>query len=56
MTVRFGIVGVGWWARRYRNARVFCLQSGHDSRAYENPNFREVVRRGIVWLSGRLQG
>ena len=42
------------WARRYKNARVFCFQSGHDHNAYENPNFRRVVSRGIQWAAGRL--
>ena len=37
------------WTRRYKNARVFCFQSGHDHNAYENPNFRLVVSRGIQW-------
>ena len=43
------------WTRRYKNARVFCFQSGHDHNAYENPNFRLVVSRGIQWAAGRLQ-
>lgn len=42
------------WTRRYKNARVFCFQSGHDHNAYENPNFRRVVSRGIQWAAGRL--
>ena len=42
------------WTRQYRNARVFCLQSGHDSSAYADPNFRTVVYRGIQWLAARI--
>ena len=42
------------WTRRYKNARVFCFQSGHDHHAYENPNFRLVISRGIQWAAGRL--
>ena len=42
------------WTRRYKNARVFCFQSGHDHNAYENPNFRRVISRGIQWAAGRL--
>jgi len=41
------------WTRQYKNARVFCYQSGHDNQAYTNPNFRKVVARGIHWLAGR---
>jgi type 1 glutamine amidotransferase len=42
------------WTRQYGSARVFCLESGHDDRAYSDPNFRTVVERGIHWLAGRL--
>ena len=42
------------WTRRYKKARVLCFQSGHDHNAYENPNFRRVVSRGIQWAAGRL--
>ena len=40
------------WSREYGKSRVFCLQSGHDNVTYSNPNFREVLRRGIVWCAG----
>ena len=42
------------WARRYKQARVFCFQSGHDHNAYENPNFRQVISRGIQWVARRI--
>jgi len=42
------------WTRRYRNARVFCLQSGHDNQTYADPHFRRVVSRGIQWVAGRI--
>ena len=42
------------WTRQYRNARVFCYQSGHDDQAYSDPTFRTVVTRGIQWLAGRI--
>ncbi|MDE2638780.1 MAG: ThuA domain-containing protein [Chloroflexota bacterium] len=42
------------WTRRFKNARVFCFQSGHDHNAYENTNFRLVVSRGIQWVASRL--
>jgi len=42
------------WTRRFRGSRVFCLQSGHDNRTWENHNFREVLRRGILWAAGRI--
>jgi type 1 glutamine amidotransferase len=42
------------WTRPYRNSRVFCFQCGHDNQAWENPNFREVLARGIRWTAGRM--
>jgi len=42
------------WTRRFKNARVFCFQSGHDHHAYENPSFRHVISRGIQWAARRL--
>ncbi len=42
------------WTRRYRAARVFCYQAGHDASAYGDANFQEVLRRGIWWSAGRL--
>ncbi len=39
------------WAREYGNSRIFCFQSGHDNVTYSNPNFREVLRRGIEWCA-----
>ena len=41
------------WTRQYRNARVFNFQSGHDGVAWANPNFQEVLRRGVFWAAGR---
>jgi len=41
------------WTRPYRNARVFCYQAGHDNRTWVDPNFQDVLRRGILWTAGR---
>lgn len=40
------------WTRQFKKARVFCLESGHDNQTWVNANFREVLRRGLLW-SGR---
>lgn len=40
------------WTRQYKNARIFCYQSGHDSKAYNNDNFRKVLKNGIIWVAG----
>ena len=39
------------WTRQHRAARVFCYQSGHDRRVYEDPGFRTVLERGIRWVA-----
>lgn len=40
------------WTRRFHDSRVFCFQSGHDDRAYSNPQFRTVLDRGVEWTAG----
>ena len=42
------------WVRQYKRARVLCYQQGHDRRAYDHPNWRRVLSRGIQWVAGRL--
>jgi hypothetical protein len=42
------------WTHQLGAARVFCLQPGHDSREYADPNFRTLLSRGIQWVAGRL--
>jgi len=42
------------WVRQYGRARICGLMLGHDSAAYENPNYRELVARAIRWSAGRL--
>ncbi|HHX44495.1 MAG TPA: ThuA domain-containing protein [Chloroflexi bacterium] len=42
------------WTRQFGSARVFCCTLGHDSKAFGNPNFRTVLRRGMLWAAGRL--
>ena len=41
------------WTRTFRKSRVFCLQLGHDAKAWANPAFREVLSRGIAWCARR---
>ena len=42
------------WTRQHMNSRVFCLQLGHDAKAWQDANFQQVLSRGILWASGRL--
>ena len=42
------------WTHPFKNARVLCLQPGHNNDSYADPNFRTVLSRGIQWAAGRL--
>ena len=42
------------WTRQFRQARVFCFQLGHDGVAMADAGFRQVVRRGVRWVAGKL--
>lgn len=42
------------WTRQFGRSKVFCYVSGHDQCAYNNENFREILRRGIFWCAGRI--
>ena len=42
------------WTRQYKKSRVFCFQSGHDNKTWANPNFREVLSRGIRWCARKI--
>ena len=42
------------WTRQYKNSKVFCYASGHDSNSYNDGNFREIIRRGLLWSVGKL--
>ena len=41
------------WAKTYAGTRVVYLQSGHGHTAYENPNYRQILRQAIRWTAGR---
>ena len=42
------------WTRRFRRSRVFCYEAGHDNDTWADPNFQEVLRRGVLWSARRL--
>ena len=42
------------WTRQFRKARVFCYEAGHCESSWANANFREVVRRGILWTANKI--
>lgn len=43
------------WTHRYERSPIVYVQLGHDHTAYENPNFRRIVERSILWAAGRLR-
>lgn len=43
------------WVTKYENSRVFYLMLGHDSLAWNNPNYPVILKRGIEWAAGRLK-
>ncbi len=43
------------WIGPYRKARVAYIQPGHDRFAHQNPDYRELVRRAVLWVAGRLE-
>ena len=44
------------WTSKHRNARVFCLQLGHDGKAWAQPELQTLLRNGIMWTANSSQG
>ena len=42
------------WTRAFGRSRVFCCELGHDHVAWEDPSFRTVLERGILWSANKL--
>jgi len=42
------------WTRKYGKAKVCTIQLGHDSAAFQNPNYRRLIARAIRWSAGRM--
>ena len=42
------------WVRDYGDARICYNALGHDMESFENPAFRELVRRSALWATNRL--
>jgi type 1 glutamine amidotransferase len=41
------------WVHEYGKSRVFYFQLGHDSQAWKNPAYPEILSRGIRWAAGK---
>ena len=42
------------WVKTFRKAKVCTIQLGHDSKAYANSNYAQLVERAILWTAGKL--
>ncbi|MFH1742683.1 MAG: ThuA domain-containing protein [bacterium] len=42
------------WCHTYEKSKVVYIQLGHDHFAYDNPNYRRIVRQAIRWVDGKL--
>ena len=42
------------WTRQVGQARVFCLESGHDRVTFADPNFQVMLGRGIAWAANQI--
>lgn len=38
------------WTNTYAKSRIVTLQLGHDHYAYENPNYRVLIKQAIDWV------
>ena len=41
------------WVHQYGKSRVFYFQLGHDSHAWKNPAYPDILARGIRWAAGK---
>jgi sialate O-acetylesterase len=39
------------WTRTFGDARIFCIQLGHDEHAFQNENYRRLLEQGIAWTA-----
>jgi len=41
------------WTNHYGKSRIVYIELGHDHFAYENPNFRRIIRQSIQWIQNQ---
>jgi type 1 glutamine amidotransferase len=41
--------------RKYANANICCIQPGHGTGAFNDPNYRRLVAQAIRWCAGRSE-
>jgi hypothetical protein len=40
------------WTNHYNNSKIVYLMGGHDRMAYENENYKELIRNSLRYLTG----
>jgi type 1 glutamine amidotransferase len=45
-----GVIG---WTNIYGKSRIVYIQLGHDHFAYENPDFRRIIKQSIEWVQNQ---
>ena len=40
------------WVRNHGKGRIFYTASGHDQRCWSQPNYQDLILRGILWSVG----
>jgi uncharacterized protein len=41
------------WSHTYKKSRIVYIELGHDRSAYENPNYKTLLRQAIFWVANR---
>jgi type 1 glutamine amidotransferase len=41
------------WSHTYAKSRIVYLQLGHDHHAYENPDYRALLKKSVRWVRNR---
>jgi type 1 glutamine amidotransferase len=41
------------WSHTYKRSRIVYIELGHGPSAYENSNYRTLVRQAIFWVAGK---
>ena len=41
------------WSNNYGKSRIVYLQLGHDHYAYENPNYRLLIKQALEWVQNK---
>jgi len=39
------------WEKQYGKSRVVTIQTGHDSQAFQDENYRKLLRQAVLWVN-----